>query len=286
MSNQIETGGVANSDTRENEAGNTEAEFHRSTDKLIRNAASTMLVIVIFASALMSWRGLVQLGEMAGMGWSSWLLPVAIDGTLLLGSLETLHAVLGKRKSKFGGILTLVGVTLSIAGNMISAASLGWLAASIHAIPPLMLFLSLAAFERIVKHRISVEKAVERKKQRKVQSRSAVKPLFDQPKQGQASAVKASKPTEKREDSDESASIELLKGVLANMDPDASKASKIEAMLLSYPDTRAGLLAAALEVPTKSVGTTISRVRKRLVEQGSAEVEQGASVGAPLYAVS
>lgn len=233
--------------------------FTLSMDALIRRAATAMLVIVVLASALMSWEGLVSLGRIAGMGWTAFLLPLAIDGCLLLGSLESLHAVLGKRSSSFGGVLTLVGVSLSIAGNVVSAGHLGWLPASIHAIPPTMLFLSLTAFERIVNHRILVKHAEEKAVQRKKKRKTAVRGESAQPLRGQTHAKKAVL--------EEGVSVECLQEVLSDMDSEASKASKVEAMLSRFPEARTGLVAEALGVESRSVATTISRVRKKLAEK-------------------
>lgn len=237
-----------------------------STDTLIRNAASGMLIIVVFSSAIMSWEGLVGLGRIGGMGWTAFLLPLAIDGALLLGSLEKLHAILGKRQSSYGGLLTLLGVSLSIGGNMVAAMDRGVLAASIHAIPPLMLFVSLGAFERVVKHRIVIEHAEEKRKARKVVFKSQIEQ--NAPVKSQSEPLTEGRVSVKKAESiGEGVALEHLHEVLQSVPEEFSKAAKVEAMLTAYPDARTGSLSEALGVHPKSVSTTISRVRKRLSEE-------------------
>lgn len=234
-----------------------------STDKTIRKAGAVMLVIVVIASGIMSWKGLLELGQISGMGWASFLLPISIDGMLLLGSLQTLHAVLGKRKSRYGLLLTCVGVFLSIAGNMYSSWELGVLPASVHAIPPLMLFLSLHGFELIMKHRLASESKTARAVKRPVsRSKAPSKETVGTPKKTpQTGAQSLTEGANKVASTPNEESIEALREKLPES---VSKADRIRMILAENESATPSQVAQALGVETKSISNTFYRIRKEM----------------------
>lgn len=240
-----------------------------NTDKAIRKAGSVMLVIVVISSGIMSWKGLLELGQLSGMEWASFLLPISIDGMLLLGSLQTLHSILGKRKSKYGLLLTIVGVFLSIAGNMYSSWELGILPASVHAIPPLMLFLSLHGFELIVKHRLVVEGKAQAKAVKRPVSRSKApsKETVAIPKKTQQTGAQSlSEGANKVASTHNEESIESLR---EKLNESASKADRIRMILAENESATPSQVAQLLGVETKSISNTFYRIRKEM-EAGEA----------------
>lgn len=233
-----------------------------------------MLAIEVISSATMSWQGLYELGVMAGLGWTSLLLPVSIDGMLLLGSLYSLHATLGNRKARMGLLMTFVGVGLSIAGNMLGSWERGILASSVHAIPPIMLFLSLCGFELIMKHRITTENAEKRKAVKRSQRRVKVETqqlpvVAKKVAQRGAGGLPEGNPRSLPTIDD----VELAR--IQEMLPESgSKADKIRVILAQMPDATPSVVARIMgEETPKTIANTVHRLRKELAD-ASEEVAQ------------
>lgn len=247
-------------------ATDTTPKISLNTDKTIRKAASVMLVIVVISSGIMSWKGLLELGMLAGMEWASFLLPISIDGMLLLGSLQTLHAILGKRKSKYGLLLTMVGVFLSIAGNMYSSWELGILPASVHAIPPVMLFLSLHGFELIVKHRLVAEGKAQAKAVKRHVSRSKTvsKQQVVHPKKVRETGTQGL--SEGVSNMVTPLNDENLETMREKLPQASSKADKIRVILSENPEATPKMVASIMGVEVKTISNTVYRLRKELAE--------------------
>lgn len=226
-----------------------------------------MLATEVIASGLMSWQGLYELGVMAGMGWTARLLPISIDGMLLLGSLYSLHATLGNRKARMGLLMTFVGVGLSIAGNMLGSWERGILASSVHAIPPLMLFFSLCGFELIMKHRITAENAEKRKAVKRSQKRSKTE-TAQMPVVAKKFAQRATQSLPEGNprvlptlDDAELVSIQEM------LPEEGSKADKIRVILRQMPDATPSVVARILgEESPKTIANTVHRLRKELAD--------------------
>ncbi|MGP4993717.1 DUF2637 domain-containing protein [Glutamicibacter ardleyensis] len=261
-----ETNKTKISDEHIQEPTDASPKISLNTDKTIRKAASIMLVIVVVSSGIMSWKGLLELGQLAGMEWASFLLPISIDGMLLLGSLQTLHAILGKRKSRYGLLLTMVGVFLSIAGNMYSSWELGILPSSVHAVPPLMLFLSLHGFELIMKHRLVAEgkaqaKAVKRPVTRsKVVNKETVATAKKTPQNGTQGLSEVISKVITPLDGEK---LEVMREKLPET---ASKADKIRVILAENPEATPSVVASILGEEVKTISNTLYRIRKEMAE--------------------
>lgn len=132
-----------------------------NVDKYIRMSAFIMIGIVAGSSAILSWNGLAYLGQQAQIPYVlSFLLPLSIDGMILLGGTVIIHSTLSNQKTWFGWILTGLGVSLSIWGNIASVSVHDIQSQIVHAVPPLALFLSLEGLLRIIRHRITTTQAI------------------------------------------------------------------------------------------------------------------------------
>lgn len=252
-------------------------------DKYIRMSAIAMMVVVSCASATLSWHGLSHLAVISGIPQEiAWLLPLAIDGSLILGSIETVHAVLTGRNPYYGWVLTSVGVTLSIYGNITSASASGWQAAAVHSIAPCVLFLSVEALVRVIKFRITATKlAAEqerrnqereaKRREKELQKAAAPVPVrkTDKPSQSVGAKQGSAGGSNRISDSDEEVSV--YRSIMDSLPADASKASRIEAVLREYSEARSGHIALALGQDIKAVNTTIVRVRERVSKEQKEE---------------
>lgn len=133
-----------------------------AADARIRHSAAAVVLIVATAAAVLSYAGLRDLAISADIyPHLAILLPVVVDGMLIAGSLVILQSVLVGVSTTYGWFLTLVGVGVSIWGNVAAVADMDVIAKSVHALPPLFLCLTIEAVMRILRHRIGVSQAVE-----------------------------------------------------------------------------------------------------------------------------
>lgn len=244
----------------------------------IRKTAVTMIFIVGISAALLSWNGLTFLAITAGFpAFLAWLLPVSIDGMLILGSASILHATMTNQRTWFGWLMTSVGVALSIWGNIASVGAHDVQSQLVHGIPPLMLFLSIEAGVRIISHRISVTqelqaqaerdaikeaKRLERlQEQEKVQvavKNKDVKVLLTQTKRG-GTKVSATDPE-----------VDTYKAILDSMGAGVSKVGMVTAILTEHPQARTTHMALAMDVDSRSLGTTVMRAKQKLLKDAPA----------------
>lgn len=257
----------------------TTATLSMKGDRWIRLSAIAMMVIVSCASATLSWHGLSHLAVISGIPADiAWLLPLAIDGSLILGSIETVHAVLTGRNPYYGWILTSVGVTLSIYGNITSASASGFQSSLVHSIAPCVLFLSVEALVRVIKFRITATKLAaeqerrhqEREAKRREKEQQKVSVSTPARKTGKASRAPVAKQgsaggSSRIADTDEE--VSLYRNIMESLPADASKASRIETVLREHPEARSGHIALALGQDIKAVNTTIVRVRERVSKE-------------------
>lgn len=109
----------------------------------IRRVTVTAVALLALIAAVLSFEGLRTLALDAGIHPNlAWLLPLVIDGLVIVGSLGVITATLVGTAVWYFWLLTLLGVVVSIIGN-IAAAPDTLLAQSVHAIPPLVFALSI-----------------------------------------------------------------------------------------------------------------------------------------------
>ncbi|NKX94251.1 DUF2637 domain-containing protein [Sanguibacter hominis ATCC BAA-789] len=123
-------------------------------DRRIGAVATTTTVIVALAAAVLSWHGLTMLGQNAGLGGLAVLLPLVIDGTMLVGTLHVLHSEHTGMSTRFGWGLTMAGVVLSTWGNIAGATTTTIASTIVHAVPALALAASVEATMRIIRRRV------------------------------------------------------------------------------------------------------------------------------------
>ncbi len=82
----------------------------------------------------------------------AWTFPLIVDGLTFVGSIGVIHAVLAGISSWYPWLLTLVGVAISVTGN-VAAAPPEIVAQLVHGAPPLVLALSLEALLRVYRAR-------------------------------------------------------------------------------------------------------------------------------------
>lgn len=247
-------------------------------DLWIRRSAIGLIVVVASSAFCLSYSGLVFLATQSGINQGlAFLLPLCVDGMLLLGSAESLHASLQSRKTLYGNLLVVFGVLLSVWGNIASAgnAGSGLQARIVHGIAPVALFLSIEVAIRIIKNRIAIshEAAAEAKRQieRELKRQQRASELGARGTGVKKSAVKASEPSRSAKgSSDEPGSVDAYKAIIESADPAASKASRVESVLRQYPNARPAHIALALGVEAKSINTTIVRVRERVLAENTA----------------
>lgn len=125
----------------------------------IRIAASLATVLVATASAALSFSGLYRLGVEAGWGPLSALLPISIDGLILVGGLSVLDATLDGRRGVFGWAILTLGSAGSVAGNI--AAAHGTVDRIVHAAPAVALVLTVEALMTTLRRRTADQAEVE-----------------------------------------------------------------------------------------------------------------------------
>lgn len=124
------------------------------TQRFIRRATTTSVVLVFVSSLVLSWSGLTHLALLAGVSPAlAWLLPLVVDGTVVAGAFVVLDAELSSSSPRFGWWLTLSGAAVSVLGNVL--ASTGGFLSLVHALPPLALAVSLEALMRVHRQRIA-----------------------------------------------------------------------------------------------------------------------------------
>jgi hypothetical protein len=234
-----------------------------------------MILIVGTASALLSWNGLTSLGIQAGFPiYLAWLLPVSIDGMLVLGSALVLHSTLTEQKTWFGWLMITVGVLLSIFGNVASVDAHDFQSQVVHSIPPSMLFLSVEGLTRVVRYRISVTKELiavaekEAAREAKKQERQQETEKLAQARKEQDNKVllSASKRGGKKT-SEADPEVAEYKNLLETLSADASKVHKVESILRRFPEARTTHIALAMDADSRQMGTTVMRAKKKLLAE-------------------
>lgn len=233
------------------------------SDNIIRCVAIVCIASVALSSAILSWNGLSYLGVQSGIPEEiAFLIAVSIDGMILLGGVEVIHATLTGRATWYGWGLSFLGVVISIWGNIASVSEADVQSKLTHSIPPMILFLSVEAMLRIMRNRIVTSKELEAELERTA-LREARKQKQEQSKITTASTDRAAgKPTGKLATDDPE--VEQYRELVSTLPETASKASKVEKILATFPEARTGHIALCLDVQPRAIATTVQRAKTKL----------------------
>lgn len=129
-------------------------------EKAIRMGSTSAVLIVFLAALTLSWNGLTELAVAAGFPSTlSWLLPVAIDGCVVAGALNTLQSSLTGKSTRYGWSLTIAGAVISTWGNVAATDGGDFVSQMVHALAPLAMAASLHALTATAQHRIDMAQA-------------------------------------------------------------------------------------------------------------------------------
>lgn len=118
-------------------------------EKVIQRLTGFAVLTLAVSAAILSFSGLQKLAVDSGFDPSiAWLLPVIVDGMVLTGSLGVIAAGLVGLKTWYEWMLTILGVGISVAGNIASAPQ-NLTAQLVHAIAPVTFALSIEGMLRI-----------------------------------------------------------------------------------------------------------------------------------------
>lgn len=118
-------------------------------EKVIQRLTAFAVLTLAVSAAILSFSGLQKLAIDAGFDPSiAWLFPVIVDGMVLTGSLGVIAAGLVGLKTWYEWMLTILGVGISVAGNIASAPQ-NLTAQLVHAIAPVTFALSIEGMLRI-----------------------------------------------------------------------------------------------------------------------------------------
>jgi hypothetical protein len=121
---------------------------------------------IAFSAAALSYHGLHALAVRAGVpGWLAWLLPVTVDGLVVAGLAGGLYATLAGLSTRYSTLLVLVGVSASIAGNLL-AAETTVTGRAVAVLPPVVLALAVHQSLLVLRHRASLPPARARRNAR------------------------------------------------------------------------------------------------------------------------
>lgn len=120
----------------------------------IGRATNATVGLLAVCAAILSYNGLHRLAAGPGgvPGALSYLLPVVVDGLVVVGSLSTVYAALAGLSGRWPWALVGMGVVTSVAGN-IAAADATVVARFVAATPPVVLALALETAVRLGRHR-------------------------------------------------------------------------------------------------------------------------------------
>lgn len=126
-----------------------------AAEKWIKVSAILAMIVVAISSAILSFDGLQKVALASQVPpHLAFLFPIAVDTTILMGSLAVLLYELFGVKARFGWFTVLFGTLLSITGNVISVKDAGLIAQVLHGIIPVLLCLSLESLLRILRFNI------------------------------------------------------------------------------------------------------------------------------------
>lgn len=121
----------------------------------IRRISVATVVMLAAGAAVLSFAGLRELALQAGFPPElAWMFPLIVDGLVLAGSLGVISAALAGVRTTYFWFLTLLGVFISVVGNIASAPE-DFLSQSVHAAPPLIFALSVEGLLKVYRHAVT-----------------------------------------------------------------------------------------------------------------------------------
>lgn len=244
-----------------------------SAHRRIQRVATTATVAVALCAAAISWSGLSALGRAAGMDTLAALLPVVIDGGMVVGSLHVLHSNLAGMSPRWGWLMTIVGAALSVWGNVAGSPVRGATAAVTHLIAPMVLVATVEASMRIIRHSVAATAAAEaaqREALERVQAEQERKARALEQAEARGrerAAVMAALPAGERHAVEGDAQVAAIRAVARTLPKGASTTDVLSAVLTAIPDALPRHIAAADVVSVSNLYNAVSRVRKHLQEQ-------------------
>ena len=125
-------------------------------ERAIRTGAFGSALVIALAAMILSYAGLNELAQHAGVnGHLSLLVPVMVDGLQFVGSLGVVYSTLSGLRSWYPWTLMLLGVAVSAWGNWQAAPDL-MTAKMLHASAPVILALVLEELLRVTRHKVQV----------------------------------------------------------------------------------------------------------------------------------
>ena len=149
------------------------------TEKWIRVSAVMAMLVVASSSAILSFDGLQKVALASRVPEHlAFLFPIAVDTTILMGSLAVLLYELVGVRSIFGWFTVMFGTVLSVTGNVISVADAGIIAQILHGIIPVLLCISLESLLRILRFNIKRSNKAHADHERGTQSEDSEKSIL------------------------------------------------------------------------------------------------------------
>lgn len=119
----------------------------------IARLTNLTVAVLALAAAVLSYDGLHRLALDAGVPAAlGYLLPIVVDGLVVVGSLSTVYAALAGLSARWPWTLVGTGVLASVVGNVM-AAQPTTVARVVAAVPPVVLCLALETALRLQRHR-------------------------------------------------------------------------------------------------------------------------------------
>lgn len=251
-------------------------------EKVIQRLTGLAVLVLAVSAAILSFSGLQKLALDAGFDPSiAWLLPVIVDGMVLTGSLGVIAANLVGLRAWYEWMLTIVGVSISIAGN-VAAAPDNLTAQLVHAIAPITFALSIEGMLRIYRasaaaqaQREAIQQAAEEKKAER-EARAAERAAQRQRAAESANALINTSVTKPTSSAPQRPATQPAEGTAR---------ARINAYLLSNPEASAGQVARDLKTDpsyTRKIVRDLREGREETPTEASAQtLEQSPSNESP-----
>jgi hypothetical protein len=226
-------------------------------EKVIQRLTGFAVLTLAISAAVLSFSGLQKLAVDAGFDPSiAWLFPVIVDGMVLTGSLGVIAAGLVGLKTWYEWMLTILGVGISVAGNIASAPQ-NLTAQLVHAIAPVTFALSIEGMLRIYRASAAAQAqrdlAVIEAEERKAERESRAE---ERARKRQMAAVNQPTSEPGRNDVVSSPTKTAPKPTVRTSEPaEGTARSRIKVYLAENPEATAGQVA-------RELGTDPSYTRK------------------------
>lgn len=241
-------------------------------DKLIKVGSVAAVLTVFGASLTLSWSGLTELATHAGFPpHIAWLLPLAIDGAVVGGSIAVVSAHLTGQSKTFPWFMVLAGAVVSIWGNAVAARDADLTAQVVHALAPLSLAGSVHLLTKTVEHRIS--QAQERiEEERKAREKAEKRLRAMEARKARTSAARATP-------GGAAGTVEALENIVASQQEGTSLTDIAVAVLEVFPKPPAVELSLALgftDTPedVRRTHRALERARRKLKAQQASEPDK------------